>query len=1005
MAYKQNTRDLNYIDYWHRSLIDASQIQLEKKSRYIVPRTQILEGLISDLTIIDRLKAEVATKNKHAVTDSNKNDDDLIRIIVSYATVTPSRLHGEITTNTKNAISLINLPTLLCPTSGRLEPDPDSSLFIDRNILEPLGSAGESDDNSSKLVVGNIDDVDTFLEQHHDDKITDWASYISFASCLYAHITHTSNDAENITVDIEGHVLSPYATIVYNDAVDGVIFRLSQFYNSLKSDAKRKKNALGPLLTTLINPPTNPKRHDSIEHAALSILHTGSMTNQFPNTEGQRIAIHHTLAGKAGDMIAVNGPPGTGKTTLLQGVVASYWVNAALTKNGRPPLIVASSTNNQAVTNIIESFTSALSDPTLYWRSKPLQSLGLYLCSDSKAAGLAGTKTLYASKLKKGQKSKLNNEQYLGIKGSFDQTIQIKENIEKETKLLLERSGASSLKDVIKILHATLTKQHSEYIALINTVKDSLSALNLNLDVTIDELIKNHSHFIDSRATHEQSIETLNLTINSFQQQVAIMPFWMSLLSFIPFVKKQARYFLSLAFNRVTNLSGSEKQYFTGDNFKNLDNHDNVMMLLSERVKDVKKRIQTIDQQLKWIDNLNTLFPDNDSTTSILDIMNKKCDCELRYDMFTTALRYWTARFLDEAGSLPTYAEKSREVWSRYTMMTPCFVSTLHSLPGFFGNGSSWGKGETTDVIDLLIIDEAGQVSPEVGVPAFAMAKKALVVGDTKQIEPVWGVNALSDRGNFSHANLRDYEQHTHKGVLASNGSVMKMALTACHLKTPIGQEYTPGLMLTEHYRCQKKIISYCNELAYVGALEPRTKEVDLIHPKMAYLHCDSPSTSKNGSRINQKAAELAIQWITDNSEFIINEYGSKETPSVLSLVAIVTPFKAMAQQVIEVANSKGIVTGKEGMTVGTVHSLQGAEREIIIFLPTYGGDKDASMSFINNGVNLLNVAVSRAKKHFIVIGDIELFKNGEKGRPSTLLYDYLEPWNTEDKLETSTIN
>lgn len=64
---------------------------------------------------------------------------------------------------------------------------------------------------------------------------------------------------------------------------------------------------------------------------------------------------------KDGEILAVSGPPGTGKTTLLQSVVADLFVKHA--KEGlKAPIIVATSTNNKAVTNIMDSFANVVEE-------------------------------------------------------------------------------------------------------------------------------------------------------------------------------------------------------------------------------------------------------------------------------------------------------------------------------------------------------------------------------------------------------------------------------------------------------------------------------------------------------------------------------------------------------------------------------------------------------------------------------------------------------------------
>lgn len=93
-------------------------------------------------------------------------------------------------------------------------------------------------------------------------------------------------------------------------------------------------------------------------------------------------------------------------------------------------------------------------------------------------------------------------------------------------------------------------------------------------------------------------------------------------------------------------------------------------------------------------------------------------------------------------------------------MLTPCVVSTFFMLPKEMAV-SRYERGSFVpdylyDHIDLLIVDEAGQVLPEVAGASFALAKRALVIGDTLQIEPIWSVKPQMDIGNLVEAGVMD---------------------------------------------------------------------------------------------------------------------------------------------------------------------------------------------------------------------------------------------------------
>jgi hypothetical protein len=366
-------------------------------------------------------------------------------------------------------------------------------------------------------------------------------------------------------------------------------------------------------------------------------------------------------------------------------------------------------------------------------------------------------------------------------------------------------------------------------------------------------------------------------------------------------------------------------------------------------------------------------------------------DTHLRHELFALATHYWEARWLQEVrrtgiirdGNRESQARDVQEAkWRRYAMLLPCFVTTMHSGPGFFDFYT--GQPDPLDsFIDLLVVDEAGQVSPEVSGAMFALARQALVVGDVKQIEPVWSVPEPVDEGNVRRRLTRPFDALRLQGVAASSGSAMLMAQHVSPYRLDGGQGSQRGMFLAEHRRSVPEIIEYCNRLAYGGRLRKmRPSLAGYPWPHMGYVHVKGESERQGGSRQNLREAKTLVAWLAENKSALEAYY---QQP-IDDVVSVITPFVAQRELLLKTLRDHKLALGK----VGTVHALQGGERPVILLSTVYTS-RDSGPYFFDRGVNMLNVAVSRARDSFLVFGDMDIL-DPLANTPSGLLARFLFP-------------
>jgi hypothetical protein len=374
-------------------------------------------------------------------------------------------------------------------------------------------------------------------------------------------------------------------------------------------------------------------------------------------------------------------------------------------------------------------------------------------------------------------------------------------------------------------------------------------------------------------------------------------------------------------------------------------------------------------------------------------------DVHVRTRMFHQAARYWEGRYLLARKELAqrlhadeTHVAPSEEQLRLLGMLAPVFVVTAYSVPKLMRRNMRALTEDQPPYLygeaDLLIVDEAGQGTPDIGASAFMFARRAIVVGDTAQLDPIWNVDPARDVALVQRFGLASHlPEHAEgsyaavrpSGVLLACGSVMRMAQRASRWTDRAFLE-APGLTLTNHYRCLTPIIEICNRMVYGGALRVATRPPKTLwRPelgRLGFLVVDPVANTARdgGSRHNLAEARCIARWVHENEASIVKHYSRKEQVAIEDVLAIITPFRgqketlkrAFAEQYGLAYNEHDKTAIYNRLTINTVHTLQGAEKQIVIFSMVETNEPSVPQ-FYDNKSDLINVAISRAKEMFIV--------------------------------------
>ncbi|WP_296882336.1 IGHMBP2 family helicase [uncultured Methanobrevibacter sp.] len=242
---------------------------------------------------------------------------------------------------------------------------------------------------------------------------------------------------------------------------------------------------------------------------------------------------------------------------------------------------------------------------------------------------------------------------------------------------------------------------------------------------------------------------------------------------------------------------------------------------------------------------------------------------------------------------------------------------------------------------DVAIIDEASQATiPSVLIP-IAKAHRFILAGDHKQLPPT----IISDKAHGLEKTL--FEELIKIYPFKSQLLNIQYRMNSLLMKFPNAEFYDNGL----------ESDSSVDDITINDILTTTEKEDPMLFVDTSNIDSDGERHLKDSKSImNEIEAEIAIKLANDYLKIGLTEED----------IGIISPY----------ADQVKIIQDKTPVEVKTVDGFQGREKEIII-ISTVRSNEDGNIGFLRD-LRRLNVAITRAKRKLIIIGNINTLESNQ---------------------------
>ncbi|MER7761641.1 DEAD/DEAH box helicase [Streptomyces sp. NPDC097619] len=308
------------------------------------------------------------------------------------------------------------------------------------------------------------------------------------------------------------------------------------------------------------------------------------------------------------------------------------------------------------------------------------------------------------------------------------------------------------------------------------------------------------------------------------------------------------------------------------------------------------------------------------------------------------------------AGSVPAGVpeEHLRAAWQSLFLVVPVVSTTFASLDRVFG-----GLGRHS--LGWLFVDEGGQAAPQLAVGGIWRARRTVVVGDPLQLEPVVVLPWTAQRALREEygAGSEWVPGATSVQRLADRGNRYGTLLPAPGPEGPA--EVWVGAPLRVHRRCDEPMFGLSNRIAYDGLMVRGTPERGEYRHHPASSWVDVVSSDAEGHWIPEEGRALRR---------VLERLRDEGGVDLAREVFVISPFRAVVEGAMR--HCRDLMPADR---VGTVHTTQGKEADVVVLVLGTDPRVPAARAWAAARPNLLNVAVSRARRRLFVIGNLESWR------------------------------